>query len=64
MLFEWDEVKNKINIRKHGIDFEDVKGIFNHPVLSFRDTSHVYEEGRTLDRYWLDAYLDGGCGIC
>ena len=24
MRFEWDEAKNQANIRKHGIDFNDV----------------------------------------
>jgi uncharacterized DUF497 family protein len=24
VMFEWDEAKRKANIRKHGIDFEDV----------------------------------------
>ena len=24
MRFEWDEIKNQTNIRKHGIDFNDV----------------------------------------
>ena len=28
MLFEWDEEKNKINRRKHGIDFNDAAMIF------------------------------------
>ncbi len=28
MDFEWDENKNKSNIEKHGIDFNEVKDIF------------------------------------
>jgi len=28
MEFEWDENKNKKNIRKHGIDFNDAKEVF------------------------------------
>ena len=28
MLFEWDENKNKINMQKHGLDFEDAKYVF------------------------------------
>ena len=28
MLFEWDEDKNKINMQKHGLDFEDAKYVF------------------------------------
>lgn len=29
MPFEWDEAKKSINIQKHGIDFADVKDMFN-----------------------------------
>lgn len=28
MLFEWDENKNKINRKKHGVDFNDAAMIF------------------------------------
>ncbi len=28
MKFEWDENKNKKNIEKHGIDFNDAKEVF------------------------------------
>jgi len=28
MEFEWDENKNKKNIQKHGIDFNDAKEVF------------------------------------
>ena len=37
MYFEWDESKNKANIAKHGIDFNDVPDIFRHPMLALRD---------------------------
>ena len=30
MKFGWDEQKNRINIEKHGISFEDAKAIFEH----------------------------------
>lgn len=35
MIFEWDENKNKINKRKHGISFEEAKTVFNdlHAIL-------------------------------
>ncbi|MGN6230802.1 MAG: BrnT family toxin [Trinickia sp.] len=38
MQFEWDEGKNRINIRKHGIDFSDAIDVFNHPVLTALDS--------------------------
>lgn len=28
MLFEWDEAKNRINIKKHGISFELASKVF------------------------------------
>lgn len=40
MQFEWDEGKNRINIRKHGID------VFNHPVLTALDSREDYGEER------------------
>ncbi len=56
MQFEWDEAKNQINIRKHGIDFQDAIDVFNHPVLTSLDTREDYGEDR-VDRIGLD----GGC---
>ena len=29
--FEWDEAKNKTNLRKHGVDFETAQLIFDDP---------------------------------
>jgi uncharacterized DUF497 family protein len=31
--FEWDEVKRKANLEKHGIDFEDSQSVFDSPYL-------------------------------
>jgi uncharacterized protein len=31
LRFEWDETKNGINLRKHGIDFATVAAIFDDP---------------------------------
>lgn len=46
MQFEWDEGKNRINIRKHGIDFSDAIDVFNHPVLTALDSREDYGEER------------------
>ena len=48
MKFEWDENKNELNIRKHGIDFRDVIELFNHPMLTFLDQRHDYGEDRWI----------------
>ena len=28
MIFEWDDEKNRINLRKHGVDFKDAAQVF------------------------------------
>lgn len=33
MNFSWDENKNKINLEKHGIDFEEALLVFGDPFL-------------------------------
>ena len=48
MNFEWDENKNKANIIKHGISFEDAKLIFNDTVLTQIDTRFNYQEIRKI----------------
>jgi uncharacterized DUF497 family protein len=38
MVFAWDENKNRINRRKHGVSFETAARIFEDPnVVSYRD---------------------------
>ena len=38
LLFEWDEVKAKENLRKHRVSFLEAKAISNDPLLvSFPD---------------------------
>ncbi len=47
--FVWDEKKNKINKKKHGICFEEVKGVFgDENAILFDDPDHSYEEERFL----------------
>ena len=46
MKFEWDEDKNRENIRKHGIDFADAIEIFRHPMLTDLDNKRDYGEDR------------------
>lgn len=33
MTFEWDEAKNRLNMGKHGIDFEAAALVFQDPFL-------------------------------
>ena len=46
MKFEWDEEKNALNIRKHGIDFNDVCEMFDNPILIKLDDREAYGEER------------------
>ena len=44
--FEWDEAKNRINIRKHGFDFADAPEMFDGILLASPDTREEYGENR------------------
>jgi uncharacterized protein len=44
--FEWDEDKNRENIRKHGFDFGDAWEIFEAPLRTALDTRADYGEDR------------------
>lgn len=47
--FIWDDVKNSINRRKHGIDFEDAAKIFaDDNRIEFLDSLHSDEEDRYI----------------
>jgi uncharacterized DUF497 family protein len=57
MHFEWDEAKNQANIRKHGIDFNDVPDIFQHPMLALRDDREDYGEDRWISIGWIKSLM-------
>ena len=47
--FEWDENKNTINKRKHGISFEEAQTVFrDEEALVIDDTDHSQEEERFI----------------
>ena len=48
MRFEWDDEKNKSNIRTHGFDFADAWEIFEAPLLAGRDDREDYGEDRWI----------------
>lgn len=54
MNFEWDEVKNEANYRKHGIRFEDAVRIFLNPVFTEVDDRKDYGEVRERSIGLLD----------
>lgn len=57
MQFEWDEGKNRINVRKHGIDFSDAIDVFNHPVMTALDGRDDYGEERWIALGWMRATM-------
>ncbi|MCQ2363081.1 MAG: BrnT family toxin [Acidaminococcaceae bacterium] len=47
--FEWDENKNKINISKHGVDFNEASSVFDDiDALVIPDKEHSVVEDRFL----------------
>lgn len=49
MKFTWDENKNQLSIRKHGIDFAGAAYVFADPfALSIPDDEHSETEDRWL----------------
>jgi uncharacterized protein len=47
-MFDWDDVKNRENLRKHGVGFETASGIFEGPVLTTMDDREDYGELREI----------------
>jgi len=49
MHFEWDEAKNRENVRRHGISFQDAKKVFDDPFhISVLDKRFDY-----FDERWI-----------
>ncbi len=46
MKFEWDEAKNRANIRKHGFDFAAADQMFAGVIITTPDIRHDYGERR------------------
>lgn len=57
MRFEWDEAKNRANIRKHGIDFNDIPEAFQLPMLILCDDRTGYGEERWIAIGWIRALI-------
>jgi hypothetical protein len=49
LRFEWDGAKNKENIRKHGIPFEEAQTVFlDEHAIRFFDPDHSHDEDRFI----------------
>ncbi len=59
--FEWDETKNKENLAKHGVSFEEAQQVFEDPCRLFaKDIRH---STRTEIRYKCIGKLEKGVCI-
>jgi len=49
LSFEWDENKNRINQKKHGISFDEASSVFYDDLaILFDDPEHSQEEERFI----------------
>ena len=47
--FDWNDAKNRANIRKHGVSFEEASTVcFDENALLMQDPDHSQEEDRFL----------------
>ena len=48
MKYEWDEAKNRKNLAKHGLSFEDAAEVFSGLCVTFEDDRFEYGEERLI----------------
>jgi uncharacterized DUF497 family protein len=48
MKYEWDDAKNRKNLAKHGLSFEDAEWVFAGPCITFEDDRFNYGEVRLI----------------
>ena len=49
LRFEWDEAKNRENIKKHGVAFEEAQTVFlDENAIRFYDPDHSQDEDRFI----------------
>ncbi|MBU2574090.1 MAG: BrnT family toxin [Elusimicrobia bacterium] len=49
LSFEWDETRNKENIKKHGVSFEEAQTVFlDENAVRFFDPDHSRKEDRFI----------------
>lgn len=50
MIFEWDENKSRINLKKHGVSFDEAMTFFGDPLsVTVADPEHSVDEYRFVD---------------
>ena len=71
MLFEWDPEKARLNLRKHGVSFDEAATVFYDPLsATFYDPDHSEEEQRLItvgvssqDRLLVVAHTERGNAV-
>lgn len=53
-MYEWDDTKNRDNLSKHGLSFDDAETVFAGPCVTFEDTRFDYGEPRFITLGLLD----------
>lgn len=48
MRYEWDEIKRRINVQQHGIDFVDLPNLFAGEIVILEDDRYEYGETRFI----------------
>jgi uncharacterized DUF497 family protein len=49
LSFEWDERKSRLNLKKHGVSFEEAQTVFlDENALRFFDPEHSTDEDRFI----------------
>ena len=44
MRWTWDQVKNDVNLRAHGLGFEAAAFVFDDPLAATREDPYLYEQ--------------------
>ena len=57
MKFDWDDNKNKLNIKQHGLDFNFAKQLFNNDLFVVPDIRFDYNEKRYIGYGKIDNRL-------
>ena len=68
MKFEWDPVKSRANQKKHGIDFETAKEIWDDPDCIVIRAPYPLEDrniiiGRLKEKIWTGIYTMRGASV-
>ena len=49
LIFEWDQRKSRMNVQKHKVSFDEVRTLFNDPLLiTYPDEHHSETEERYI----------------